>query len=165
MKTANVESIVSVRAEGIPDELKVRPQWVAWRYEKCGDGFTKVPYNVRTGRKASTTDLMTWGTFEEVLTAYESGNYAGIGFVFSSGDPYVGVDLDGCVDPETGEIEAFAKKIVADLDSYTEVSPSGKGLHVIAKGKITSDRKGRQAEMYSSKRFFTMTGRSPSEGR
>jgi primase-polymerase (primpol)-like protein len=60
-----------VKPETIPAELKARPQWVVWK--AVGDKPDKVPYSVSNGRRASSTDLMTWGTFEEALEAYESG--------------------------------------------------------------------------------------------
>ena len=149
---------LSVLPEGIPHELNKRPQWVCWRYTRQGGKWTKHPYNPRTERKASSTDLMTWSRFETVLDAYASGTYDGVGFVLSSGDPYVGVDLDGCRDPETGVIEGWAAEIVGELDSYTELSPSGKGLHVLVKGKVPKALKLPRIEIYSMERFFTVTG-------
>jgi putative DNA primase/helicase len=127
---------------------------VAWK--AVGDEPDKVPYSPRTGRRASSTDLLTWGTFEEALEAYENGEYAGLGFVFCSGDPYTGVDLDDCVN-ENGEIAPWALEIVCYLDSYTELSATGTGLHIIVRGDVPNRRKG-DVEVYISKRFFTMTG-------
>jgi putative DNA primase/helicase len=99
---------------------------------------------------------MTWSAFEEALEAYENGEYAGLGFVFCSGDPYTGVDLDHCVD-ENGEIGLWALEIVRYLDSYIELSATGTGLHIIVRGDVPNRRKG-DVEIYSSKRFFTVTG-------
>jgi putative DNA primase/helicase len=145
---------------GIPDELKVCPQWVNWRYARAGEKWTKHPYDPRSGRKASSTNLLTWSSFDQVLRAYESGDYAGVGFVFCSGDPYVGVDLDGCRDPQTGEIAMWASKIIGCLDSYTEISPSGRGVHVIVRGKMPTPVKRRGVEMYAAERYFTVTGQA-----
>jgi putative DNA primase/helicase len=146
--------ILSVRAENIPNELKARPQWVVW--QAVCEKPDKVPYSARTGRKASSTDLMTWGTFEEAVEAYEGNEYAGLGFVFCSGDPYTGIDLDDCVN-ENGEIAVWALEIVRYLDSYTELSATGSGLHIIVRGDVPNRRKG-NIEVYSSKRFFTVSG-------
>jgi putative DNA primase/helicase len=77
--------------------------------------------------------------------------------VFSTGDPYAGADLDDCRNPETGELEEWAAKIVQDLDGYAEVSPSGKGVHIIVRGKAPNKKRGK-VEAYSSERYFTMTG-------
>lgn len=150
---------LSVEPEGIPEELKRRPQWVNWKFARNGKKWTKHPYNPRTGRKASSTDLLTWSTFTEAFEGYSEKPYDGIGFMFCSGDPYTGVDLDGCIDPQTGEVKPWAVKIVEDLDSYTELSPSGTGIHIIARGKTPSPVKRDCIEIYSIERYFTMTGR------
>jgi putative DNA primase/helicase len=146
--------LLLVKVENIPEQLKTRPQWVVWK--AVGHKPDKVPYSARTGRKASSTDLLTWGTFEEALQAYESGEYAGVGFVFSSADPYTGIDLDDCVDGD-GEIAVWALEIVRHFDSYTELSATGSGLHIIVRGDVHNRRNG-NVEVYSSKRFFTVTG-------
>jgi putative DNA primase/helicase len=114
--------ILPLRAENIPEQLKTRPQWVVWK--AVGHKPDKVPYSARTGRKASSTDLLTWSTFEEALQAYENGEYDGVGFVFSSADPYTGIDVDDCVDAD-GEIALWALEIVRYFDSYTELSATG----------------------------------------
>ncbi len=146
--------ILPVKAENIPEEIRVRPQWVVWK--AVGDKPDKVSYSARTGRRASSTDLLTWSTFQEALEAYENGDYAGLGFVFSSADPYTGIDLDDCVDAD-GEIALWALEIVRYFDSYTELSATGSGLHIIVRGEVPNRRKG-DVEVYSSKRFFTVTG-------
>ena len=153
-QTAPNKQLLLVKGERIPEELRARPQWVVWK--AVGDKPDKVPYSARTGRRASSTDLLTWSTFQEALEAYENGDYAGLGFVFSSADPYTGVDLDNCVD-EDGEIALWAMEIVRYFDSYTELSASGTGLHVIVRGDVPNRRKD-DVEVYSSKRFFTVTG-------
>jgi putative DNA primase/helicase len=152
--TAPNKRLLPVKAESIPEEQRVRPQWVVWK--AVGDKPEKVPYSARTGRRASSTDLLTWGTFQEALEAYENSDYAGLGFVFSSADPYTGIDLDDCVDAD-GEIAGWALEIVRYFDSYTELSASGTGLHIIVRGNVPNRRKD-EVEVYSSKRFFTFSG-------
>jgi putative DNA primase/helicase len=144
--------------DNIPEELRRRRQFVVYKLEERSGKITKVPYIAGGVGKASSTDSETWRTFEEAVQALQTGRYDGIGFMFSSGDPYAGVDLDGCRDPETGELEEWAAKIVQDLDGYTEVSPSGKGVHIIVRGKAPNKKRG-HVEAYSERRFFTMTGR------
>jgi len=148
------KQLLLVKVESIPEELRARPQWVVWK--AVGERPDKVPYSPRSGRKASSTDLLTWSTFQEALEAYENGQYEGVGFVFSSADPYTGIDLDGCVDAD-GEIAGWALEIVRYFDSYTELSATGSGLHIIVRGEVPNRRKG-DVEVYSSKRFFTVTG-------
>jgi primase-polymerase (primpol)-like protein len=147
--------VLAVKTKSIPDELRVRPQWVVWK--AVGAKPEKIPYSPKTGRKASSTDLMSWSTYEEAYSAYERGGCAGVGFVFSSADPFTGIDLDGCVDPATGEVAVWAMEIVRYFDSYTELSASGTGIHIIVKGEMPNRRKD-EVEVYSSKRFFTVTG-------
>jgi putative DNA primase/helicase len=154
-------TLLNVRPEGIPTELKRRPQWVVWKLEERDGKPTKVPYTPRTGQRASSTDLLTWSTFEGVYSTYSSGRYDGIGFMFCSGDPYTGVDLDDCRDPETGEIERWAAEIIESLDSYTELSPSGTGVHIFVKGRTIKARKNSSIEVYSTARVFTVTGVRP----
>ena len=143
----------------MPEELRRREQWVVFKYMKRlgGKKATKVPYVAGTGTKASTTDSDTWRTFGEAVQGFEDGGYDGLGFVFSSGDPFAGVDLDDCRDPKTGQLQDWAQVIVDDLDGYTEVSPSGTGVHVIVRGKAPNKKRDK-VEAYSLARFFTMTG-------
>jgi putative DNA primase/helicase len=144
--------------DNIPEELRQRPQWVVWKLEQRDGKETKVPYIPGGVGKASTTDLTTWRTFEEAVQALHTGRYDGVGFVFCSGDPFAGVDLDRCRDPETGALEEWAEKIVKAFGGYAEASPSGKGVHIIVRGKAPNKKRG-QVEAYSSERYFTMTGR------
>ena len=88
-REATAKKILPVLVENIPEELKVRPQWVVWKAE--GEKPDKVPYSAKTGHKASSTNLMTWSTFEEAIEAYEDSDCSGVGFVFCSGDPYTGI--------------------------------------------------------------------------
>lgn len=135
--------------ESVPRELKEREQWVCW-------GDKKIPYDARTGAPADSTKRETWSTFQEAVAA--SGRYNGIGFVFA-GDSLVGVDLDHCI-AEDGTIDAYAQKIVDELDSYTEISPSGTGLHIFVHGSLPpGGRKKGPVEMYQVGRYFTVTGR------
>ena len=147
--------------QNIPTELINRKQWVVWRQKERGGKLTKVPYNPRCPRKkASVTDFSTWGTFQEACQAAQANNkVAGIGFVFTPADPYTGVDLDKCRDKQTGQFEPWAQEIIHALDSYTELSQSGTGAHILLEGTLPpgSRRKGR-IEMYESERYFCTTG-------
>lgn len=152
----------SVQTENIPDELCVRPQWVVWHYEVRDGKPTKIPYSAETGMRASTTNLMTWARFEEALAVYRGNDYGGIGFVFSTGDPYTGIDLDKCRNAHTGEVEEWAQEWIDCFGGYVEASPSGTGVHMIVKGKTPHNGRktvdGKTVEIYSVERFFTFTG-------
>lgn len=146
--------------EVIPTELIMCPQWVMWREEARNGRSTKVPYSPRTGRRASVADPTARGTYQEAVKAVQARRADGIGYVFVRGGGLVGVDLDDCRDLGTGAIEPWARKIIMRLNSYTEVSPSGTGVHIYAKGSLPSGgRKRGPIEMYDSGRFFTVTGK------
>ncbi|MGH0943820.1 phage/plasmid primase, P4 family [Bacillus mycoides] len=146
----------------IPAELKNLPQWVLWRKENRNGKQTKIPYQVN-GDLAQANNRRTWSTFATAVKFYLEGDYDGIGFVFSRQDNYVGIDLDTCcVD---GKLNVFATEIIDTLDSYTEFSPSMKGIHIIIKGNLPQSvlgtgRKNTKhgLEIYSYGRFFTFTG-------
>jgi len=147
------------KLENVPEELKALPNWVCYRLESR-DGQpkpTKVPYNPITGDHAKANDPSTWTDYETCVAAVECCEHDGIGFEFGSG--YVGIDLDRCRDVETGQIDEWASDIIAHLDSYTEASPSGTGVHIICKGALPpGGRRIGPVEMYETARFFTVTG-------
>jgi putative DNA primase/helicase len=157
-------AVLPVTHQTIPEDLRLIPNWVCWQLvfkEGATKPWTKVPMNARTGYPAKTNDPSTWVPFREALkAALESPDlYDGIGFVFTIEAGYVGVDLDQCRDPQTGEIETWARDIMNALESYTEVTPSGTGMHIIVRGKIPAGRKKGQIELYATGRYFTFTGR------
>ncbi len=152
----------------VPALLRERPQWVCWKLEERDGKATKVPYSPNSGRRASSTDGSTWTTFEAAVAAAD--HFDGIGFVFAAGDPFVGIDLDDCRNPETGEIAEWAQKIISRVqEGYVEISPSGNGIHIIVQGTVRDGGRSRrkvrergevvgEIEMYSRERFFTITG-------
>lgn len=126
--------------------------------------YTKAPYHP-SGRRAATTKPQTWSTFGDAFRAYNTGKFDGMGFVLTKEAGLIGFDFDDCV--TDGVVEPWAQALVDELHSYTEFSPSGEGLHVIVRGKIpedgrtvTLDDSGSKIEVYSAKRYLTVTGRS-----
>lgn len=147
------------RLNAIPTILLEHSQWVAWRLEARNGKPTKIPIDPYTGQYAAVDRPETWGTFEDARARAKADDLAGVGFVFTADDPYTGIDLDKCFDPEASTLEPWAQNVVKALNSYTELSPSRWGLHIIIKGKLPEGghRKGR-IEMYDQRRFFCMTG-------
>ena len=146
-------------AGSLPDALVSCPQWLCWREQDRDGKPTKVPVDPTSGGYASATDPSTWTDFEAAATYAETGKAAGLGFVFTADDPFVGVDLDDCRVPETETTLNWADEIVEKLDSYTEISPSGTGYHVIVQGDLPGDRNRKgNVELYETARFFTVTG-------
>ena len=148
----------------VPDDLAERDQWVLWRREVVAGRETKVPYSIR-GHRASSTKPADWGGFEKALSVWRRHpeRYAGLGFVFSAEDPFVGIDLDDCLDTG-GNGKSWAQGIIERFsDTYTEVSPSGQGLKIWSKGRLPTNLAGvrlgdGQIEMYDRSRYFTVTG-------
>ena len=152
----------------IPPELRALRQWVVWKTVVRDDRPTKVPYTPRTGLPARThnsegktySDLPsdTWGSFDEAVSAARrSKQWNGIGFVFTVDDPYCGIDLDHAA--PGGRPSKEANEIVRLLDSYTERSPGGDGLHIIVRASLPpGGRRHGYVEMYDQGRYFTVTG-------
>lgn len=132
----------------IPIELQKLPQWV------CA-GPNKKPINPRNGKLASPTDYRTWGTYEQATQAREKFKLPHIGFVLSENDPYCIIDLDK---PQTEEQAVRHKSILQHLDSYTEISQSGNGLHIIVKAKTPKGYNKDKVELYSNERYIIITG-------
>ena len=144
----------------IPRELLESSRAVLWNYVEVPDRPkpTKVPFQVRRPEtKAAVDDAETWGEMREAILAAADGKADGVGIVL--GARLVGVDLDGCRDPLTGLLTDEAQQIVNELDSYTEVSVSGTGVHVLMLGTLPPGRRRIGAiEIYSEGRYFTVTG-------
>ncbi len=158
----------NINLEQIPESLRSIPQWVAWRYVVRDGKPTKAPVSPRDGSMADTTSKSSWGTFDQAVEVYQRNRtLAGIGFVFSTDDPFCGIDLDNSID-EQGTIKPWASELLAKLDSYTEISPSRLGLKVFVKS-IKHGKRCRKAyhdgeiEIYDRDRFFTVTGDRLSE--
>ncbi|MEW6257784.1 MAG: DUF3987 domain-containing protein [Pseudomonadota bacterium] len=154
-------------------ELKGYRQWVGWTWTRrqTVDGWrwTKPPVNPTNGRSASVASPTTWSTYERAAKSVEERELAGVGFVLTDRDPYVGIDLDKCRDPASGEIDAWALEILAIAETYAEVSPSETGIRLIARGGLEKASKCDPAhvEIYDRGRYVTITGRhvpsSPTE--
>ena len=144
---------------GIPLELREPSQWVVWKHEDQGRRKVKIPYDPKTNKRANVKAPTTWSDLMTAIEVCESNGYDGIGFVFTQEDSLVGIDLDNCRNPDTGEIEPWAKKIIQDIDSRTEVSPSGTGVKIFIKGRLLGNRRRKgNVEIYDTERYFTVTG-------
>lgn len=154
-----------MRYDNIPEELRRLNQWV------CANDDSKVPMQANRPYAASSTNPATWASFEDALWAVEHGYYDHLGFVFND-NGIVGIDLDDAIGTmEVCQLGAEEAKQVPALStlaieifslccSYTEVSKSGKGLHIFVKGDIPFKGKNnlKGVEIYKTGRFFIMTG-------
>jgi hypothetical protein len=156
----------TLSASSALEELKQLKQWVLWRYEQRNGAAkpTKPPYQPN-GHRAAPDDPSTWSSYDDVASVADQ--FDGIGIMLADG--YAGVDFDDVRDPQTGEILPTAHAWIQRLDSYTEVSPSGTGVHCIVKGSLNlprnedghqpTGRKLEHIEVYDTGRYFTFTGR------
>lgn len=151
----------------IPEELKRLRQWVCWQAvpdPARPDHPRKTPINPRTGKGAMSNNPDTWTDYDTAFR--ESIHYTGIGFMFAGG--YFGVDIDNCEeaieDYRLGGVDNIVAEFIGTLRSYAEYSQSGRGIHIICRGKLPPGgrRKG-SVEMYDSGRFFVMTGNQAAE--
>ncbi len=148
--------------------LKMVPRWVLWDYveivDNDGKKWKKLPVQP-DGRAAKSNDPKTWTDFLTAQNAYQSGRFDGVGFVFDGSDGLVGIDLDDCIDPDTGDFtRPDSEAIARSLEGYMEVSPSGTGVKIFTRADLgyahVDHEKG--LEVYPKGRYFTVTGRKVS---
>lgn len=137
-------------------ELADQSRWIAW----WNDDGRKIPKSVRTGN-AKTNDPDTWGTFDQASRTMDLKHYTGVGVML--GDGLIGIDLDHAIDRQ-GHIKDWAQRLIDQIGSYTEISPSGNGVHILAKadpatvGMIGNADHRKGIEIYNHSRYFTVTG-------
>lgn len=112
--------------EKIPEELKRDGKFCLWRSEKRDGKTTKVPYRT-DGKHCSSTNPDDFAPFGDAVAAWSRGGYDGIGLMVESN--ISAIDIDHCW--KDGKLTPMAQEIVDTMDSYTETSPSGNGLHII----------------------------------
>jgi len=155
-----------VHHKNIPSELKSLDQWVLWRYVTRNGKPTKVPFDATTFGLAKPNDPSTWSTYETAVQSLQANiaKFDGIGLMFREHGGLVGVDLDDCINDD-GKLSVLAAEIVEKFATYTEISPSGKGLKLFCQGKLQITGTGVRnvklgVEVYQRGRYFTVTGQS-----
>ena len=153
------------------EELKRYDRWVCWKAAPGKDGrITKVPYEAipAGARWAKSNDPKTWKPYETAASVANTAGFNGVGFVLGADLPYTCIDLDHCVNRETGEMKEPAATIVTMIreagGTYIEHSPSNTGLHIWLRGELPADKKGGikrseiGVELYQAGRYITITG-------
>ncbi len=159
--------------ERLPSELKARKQWVLAGADgsPCVSGADGL-------KRTSVHSVNEWYSFEEAI--YYAEHYKVlIGFILTAEDPFCVIDLDVVdeesqtrkgqrIDPSKWSTANDLKRyqqIVDTFVTYTEVSRSGKGLHLWLKASIGKGVRRDNVEIYSTERFMICTGNSlfPSE--
>lgn len=144
----------------IPDELKAMARWSPWRavWNPRRGKYDKIP-----GHSRSTAKPETWLSFEDAERQFQADRaaFTGVGFVVTGLPEFTFIDIDECID-EAGAFSARAIEIIAAVASYTEISPSGRGLRIIARGPAPEDWNNHDlgVEVYAGHgaRFLTITG-------
>ncbi len=157
--------LLPVNVDGIPASMLDTPRWAPWRavWNEKKEKYDQIPYRfdrVTAGLSNKTTKG--WGRFDQAMTAYlqNPDKFAGVGYLMTGPHGLVAVDLDHCV--VDGVMKPWAAEVVAKLDSYTELSPSGNGLRVMVAGEVDRDWMNHDVgiEVYAghAPRFVTITG-------
>lgn len=176
MMAAEKPTIRPFNGSAIPQALKDQRRWAPWRavFNEKKNKYDKVPHRAdRPEYGISSAKPGQWFSFDVALAAYRKNPkmFAGVGYVMTGPHGVVGTDLDHCV--ENGVVAPWAAEVVAQLASYTEISPSGRGLRVLSLGEQPNDWVNHDVgiEMYGGNeaRFLTVTGEilpgSPTEVR
>ncbi len=160
----NAVELLRPNFDGIPIELQERCRWAVWKAtprEGNPGKFNKAPVSPTTRRMIGTNKPELWGSFAEAKAAYEAGGYTGVGLLLD-GSGLIGIDIDDA---------SAAMRTVPDLTqwikdaskagAYLELSPSNKGLRLFLEGQLVEAVKGGPLEVYTDRRFMTVTGRQP----
>ena len=155
------------------NELSPHRHWLVYKKETVTKGknkgkITKVPYKTN-GYKGSPTSPKSWTTYDKARAAVEAGRFDGIGYALTADEGYICIDLDHCVNPETGEIDQWAMEILDIVEeaggTYSEASPSGTGIHLWGRGGLPKNKginqpmkNGHKIEMYNHGHYMTVTG-------
>ena len=149
-----------IKTADVPLSLRTLNRWVLWKYDWSEErqSFAKVPYSV-AGYRASSVKPTSWATYGDVVAEFfgKPEAYDGIGIVLGEG--LTGIDLDDCILSD-GSYSQQAQKILAQVEGYAEVSPSGTGIKIITRATLGSAYVDHSIglEVYPAGRYFTVTG-------
>lgn len=151
-------------------DLKAIPHWVAYKkhWDEARGKTKKIPIDVGSGKNASVSDPHTWSGHWNVMTYVTcEGLFAstsgGIGFVLDNSNDYAVIDLDDVID-DNGNLKDWAAEVVRTMNSYTELSPSGHGLHIwftlsVPYSELCTRNANHEQgiEIYDTGHYFTVT--------
>jgi primase-polymerase (primpol)-like protein len=161
LKTGDL--IPAPKFEFIPEALKQHTNWLLWKAKPIKDKpieATKVPVTINGKEFFGWTNPKNLYSFNQVETAYKSGDFDGIGFVLVETD-FICIDLDN--NSSTKNISDELKDLISY--GYSELSPSGNGYHIWIKGKkpegmgkIGYTSSGEKLEVFGGSGWLTVTG-------
>ncbi len=162
--------------KNVPAELKEIPTWCCyrtrWNEEKGKkDKFIISPID---GKWTSSKEPGKWVTFDAALKYARENNCEGLSVLLDKKYGITCIDLDKCIEAETGKLNERASKLVEALSgTYIERSTSGNGLHIFVKDDIlkngqynmtSTDKNKGDLEVYDDKRIMSLTGDMYSKG-
>jgi len=152
--------------ESLPPELTGCPQWLPWRYGPPKDDGRrdKIPCDER-GLPCDCNDPNNWHTFEDATSLCEKLGADGIGLAQPARANLVALDLDNCRDPVTGKLTEVAQSLVEFFRSYSEITPSQKGIRIWLGARYperpyrrVGHYRGLKIEVFKCTGFVTVTG-------
>ncbi|WP_436343993.1 hypothetical protein [Natronorubrum sp. FCH18a] len=172
------EAILDVELDVYPSDLLDVDRWLTWKPTDDGRKVPRAPYaNPDWPDKfVSAQDPDVWTNFETASTAVADRRDYGLAFNIPdadeySDDPFVLIDYDNVRDPETREVHPTVRDHIKRAESYADVSTSGTGVHIFARGALPDGVKAIEAalpavdgfgeaeiEVYDSARYSAMTG-------
>ena len=170
--TPAYESLDVAQLANVSGILTEGKKFVCWREAIRNAKPTKIPVNPHNGHEAESDNPATWGTLAEAVAHYQShrDTLHGVGRMFDPADGILGIDFDDCLDDHGNIIASHAAaEWLPRLNSYSEKSPSGRGVKVWLQASHNLDCKtGRRdakrgVEIYRERRYFTLTGRRSSQ--
>ncbi len=129
--------------------------------ENENGSIRKVPVPIESTRWCNFTKQSNWSSFNDAYEYWsESEIIDGVGFCLTFDDDIAFIDLDNCYSIESDEIEDWASSVLSKINSYSEVSPSGTGIHIVAKGHLLQHGESteQEIEIYDARKFMTFTG-------
>ena len=152
--------------DAVPAEVKACPQWLLWRkvYNEKRAKYDKIPLSPHSGLPADVTASTSWGSFDLACSQFalhkDKHSLSGLGFVLGYDSGVVGIDIDNLLMTDGSVANPELYESARAFNSYTELSPSRTGLHILVKALLDGGRRGKGIEVYGTGRFFTVTGMS-----
>lgn len=150
--------------ENIPAELRQPPLWLQYylspdpkKPDKKPRKHPCVKYATPEDRSANLRSL------DYLLENRQLAKGGGYQRYVQPNEGFIFIDLDHARDEKTGDAKPWAAEIIESLSTYTEVSASGTGFHLVARGTLPEDFKldPNPVEIYSGhipNKLMAMTG-------